>query len=263
MDDETKTEDVKQEENSEDSSTPENTSSVTEDVKKTEEEAAKGTDSTKQFVDEILADGTKTSKEVKVPYDKFKTLNEQSKLLGELAPFIERLKSHPDSQKIIDDVMKGDTRDDIESRMARIEADIQSKKRTEMEETITQAVSLWPDFKDSWPKMRPLVEGLEKGGTPYREAVQRSYFAVNPEAVKKNERLLAIQQENTRGVFTTGGGVAARTVHEEAPVKDAYQLTESDKEFLNTEFAKNMGLTPALYQKHSGYLKKLSAQLGE
>lgn len=197
-----------------------------------------------------LADGTDPKKKIEVPKDKFDDLNEKAKLLEQFAPLLAKLKADP---TLVDKLMAGDNPDlSIQQRLDKLEAGIAAEKRNEVKSVITKAIQTWPDFKDNWEAIKPILSGLEASGIPYTEAVQRAYFAVRPDAIKENKRLVesaaAREIEKQRGKGSMGGG--------SGPIEgdtsgDEYELNEQDK-----EFAAKTGLDPKLYSKHAEFIDR-------
>lgn len=198
-----------------------------------------------------LADGTDPKKKIEVPFDKFQDLNEKAKLLEQFGPVLAKLQKDP---KLVEKLMKGDDPNaSIADRLAALEEREIANKKGEIKDVITKAIKLWPDFRAKWEDIKPLVAGMEAAGVKYEDAVQRAYFAVNPDAVKKQERLVQVeqarQQENARGKGSMGGG-GGPIVHNDG---DDYQLSEAD-----AEFARATGLDPKLYAKHAAFIDKFS-----
>ena len=223
----------------------EGTATVSEDLKNSEKDK-----SIAETVDSMLADGTSPRKTVTIPKDKFDTQNEKSKLYDKMAPLMAKLADNPE----VVDKLLGNQDETLESRMARLEDDTRSKKRGEMKQVITEAVSTWEDFQDHWESIKPIVASLEKQGLGYRDAVQRAYFAVNPEAVANATRIVdlagAREAENERGKQGPSGGFRPVVRHNEG---DDVRSFMSDAD---VDFAKKMGIDPQLYKKHSEFISK-------
>lgn len=197
-----------------------------------------------------LADGTDPKKKIEVPKDKFDDLNEKAKLLEQFGPLLAKLKADP---ALVDKLMAGDNPDEsIQQRLEKLENGIAATKREQVKSVITKAIQTWPDFKDNWDAIKPLLTGLEATGIPYAEAVQRAYFAVKPDAIKENKRLVESAQarelEKQRGKGSMGGGGAP--IVGEAD-DEAYTLNDADK-----EFATKTGLDPKLYSKHAEWIDR-------
>lgn len=197
-----------------------------------------------------LADGTDPKKKIEVPKDKFDDLNAKAQLLEQFAPVLAKLKADP---TLVDKLMAGDNPDlSIQQRLEKLEAGIAAEKRNEVKSVITKAIQTWPDFKDNWEAVKPLLAGLEASGIPYAEAVQRAYFAIKPDAIKDNKRLVESAQarelEKARGKGSMGGG--SGPILGEADTGD-YALNDADR-----EFATKTGLDPKLYSKHAEWIDR-------
>lgn len=200
-----------------------------------------------------LSDGSDADKKIEIAHDKFTELNEQAKLFQQFAPVLARLQKNPDLAKKL---MEGDDPNkSLEDRIAAIEEKERTAKTTEVKEVITKAVATWgADFKGHWDSVKALLPGLEASGLPYAEAVQRAYFAVNPEAAKGDKRLLDAQarnKEGKRGQFAPAGGGHAPIAHRDQ--EPEYAMNEAD-----AEFARVAGIDPALYAKHARHIEKFA-----
>ena len=105
------------------------------------------------------------------------------------------------------------------------------------------------------------MEYLEKQGLSYEDAVQRSYFAIDPDATRRAERLIkyetAVIEENNRGKFSSSSGQSKVVTDERGstPIPDAdREFMEKTKRIGTGKFA--IELTPELYQKHQDYLER-------
>lgn len=199
-----------------------------------------------------LADGTDPKKKIEMPFDKFQDLNEKAKLLEQFAPVLAKLQKDP---KLVEKLMAGDNPEaSIADRLSALEQRETASKKAEIRDVITKAITLWPDFRAKWDEIKPLVTGMEAAGIKYADAVQRAYFAVNPDAVKKQERLVQLEtakeRENARGKGSMGGG-GGPIVHNDGD--EAYNLNEAD-----LEFARKTGIDPKLYAKHAGFIEKFA-----
>lgn len=222
-------------------------STVSEDVENTEDDK-----SSSEIADELLADGTPKSKEIKVKHEKYNELSEKSKLFDSFKPLLERLKDEPELfNKVRDPEHDGEP---LEVRLRRLEKEHTDKRRQETKTVITEAIDLWgKNFRSSWKDVQPIVNSLEKAGVPYRDALQRAYFSVNPDAIQEEARLVkraeAQQAINKRGKMSSGSGSASKIVHETV---DDVDLPPAD-----VEYAKANGIPLDLYKKHFGNVKHL------
>ena len=216
-----------------------------EEVEEKEESVDVEGESPEDVADQLLNDGTPKNKSVSVPYDKFQSINEKSKLFEQFSPVLSKLKDRPE---VVDDLLKSDKDTPIEERLSQLEERLKTQERDEMRGVITEAISTWGDFRDNWSEIQPLVSGLTKSGLSYRDAVQRAYFAVNPEAAKSGNRLIAQKKVNAKGTFSSSTGAQAPVTHEES---DEVELTEREH-----ELAQKAGVDPKLYAKHRDFLRK-------
>lgn len=194
-------------------------------------------------VQQMLADGTPASKEIRVPYEKFQEKNEKAKLYDSFAPLLAKLNEKPE---LLDQLSVGEK--PIEEQVRELQEERLKDKRTQMETTIRQAISRWSDFREKWQQVQPLVAGLERQGVPYAEAVERAYFAVNPDALAKTERLKANDVSNSAGVFRSTKSYTPQVQRQD---EEEYRLSDADR-----DFARQMGIDPKLYTKHRGYISK-------
>lgn len=214
-------------------------------VKTPEQEPSK-----EEVVEQLLADQTPRKKTVPLEYERFQEINEKSKLFDQFAPLLSKIQQNP---AVIDQLAKNTT-ETIDQKVARIEAELKAQKRAELKKVILDAAVVWPDFTEKWDEMRPLVESLEKRGLSTRDAVQRVYFAVNPDAAKQEGRLIehkAQEAENRLGTFSSGGSVVRTPTTEET-----YPLDDADKEFISVMRGKGIVLDEKLYAKHADSIKK-------
>ena len=199
-------------------------------------------------VSDLLADGTPKDKDVRIPYKKFEEMNERTKILEQLSPLIVRIQKEPE---LVERLMKGEDRNSIEARLAAIEEERRTQKRQVMESTLKVAVRTWSDFREKWNQIQPLVVALEHQGIEYPEAVERSYFAINPEAAKEEARLTAQIIANRYGVVTAPSGTSARPPLPQEKKQLVYTMSEDD-----TTFARSAGIKPELYEKHADWIKQ-------
>jgi len=197
---------------------------------------------------EMLSDGTPADKDITVKKDKYDEANEKAKLYDAFAPVLAKLKDSPD---LLDKLTREDDGETVEARVKRLEQEKLEDKRKETERVLSDALEVWPDLRKYWEQIKPLAQGLENQGVSYAESLQRAYFAVNPNAVEKDNRLIqkAEQMQNESGSFSSSQG-SSKVIHEDT---GSYPMTEEDK-----EFAKSMGISESLYHKHSNHLKALN-----
>ena len=226
----------------EDSSTSNETAdNVSQDVKTDQDDAAK-------VAEELLADSTSKKKIVPIPYERFVELNEKAKLMDQMGPLMSRLQQNPE----VLDKINVPSPESVEARLAHLEEEQRVKKQVETRTVVEQAVKTWgEDFTKRFKgDIQPLVAALEKQGISYADAVQRAYFAVNPEAAQKETRLVeegeARVQQNRMGRLSSSGGVMK-------PVKQEQQnVVLSD---IDRDFAQKAGIDPSLYSKHMDWMR--------
>ena len=204
-------------------------------------------------VEEMLLDGTPKDKAVSIQKDKFDDINEKSKLFEKLEPLIAKLSQNPN---VVENLLNlKDPNEDLATKVARLESDIAARKQKEVKETLTAALQQWPELKSRWMEVRPLVEGLEKQGYSYAESLERAWFAVNPEAAKKDQRIFVQEANRNVGIFSSNfGGGKPPVPRGEDRKAQAYAFNEADEEFIRL-----MGWgekEKELYQKHAPRISK-------
>ena len=236
-------------ETTEETTEEESTSETTEEKEtlKNEEEEETDEESSEEKVEELLKDGTPANKKVTIPKTKLDDLTADSKLFEQFKPLLSKLQDKPD---IVEKVMGKDAGESAETRITRLEETEKSKKRDELREALTKAVDIWKDFTQHWSDVRPIMESLEKRGTPIEEAMQRAYYSINPDALEQEERLVNMNKaqeiQNKQGVTSSGGGIGKKVVQE-----STVELSAED-----AEFARIAGIDPKLYQKFSKDIEK-------
>lgn len=200
-----------------------------------------------------LGDGTPSDKDIRVNKEKFDDLNEKAKLLDQFAPILAKLQKDPELAKKL---MAGDDPNaSIQERLKALEDREKAVKTEEVTTVITSALKTWPEFRKHWDAVKSILPGLEAQGVPYADAVQRAYFAVNPEAAVAGKKIVQIgearRRENDRGRMSApgGGGPRVHATQEE----DGYQLSEAD-----LAFARATGLDPKLYAKHAAEIARFA-----
>lgn len=225
-------------------------SKVSEDLKtqesKKEEKQETSPENKEETVDKLLANGTPADKEFVIPKTKYDELAEKSKLYESFAPLLAKLNKNTD---MIDKLLEDKQGETLEQKVTRLEEVLKGQKRNEVRSVITDAVSTWSDFQGHWKNIQPIVSGLEQQGISYREAVERAYFAVNPEAMSRGESIRAMQVENRMGIFSPSAG-QTKVVHKESKEEGEYEMNDADR-----ELAIKAGIPFELYKKHGKYLK--------
>ena len=236
------------EESTEKEPTSEEEQPLKKDEEKTEEESTEEEPSSEDQVKEMLKDGTPVDKDIIVKKDKYDENADKAKLYDGFAPILKKLQDNPD---ILDKLTTDEDGETIEGRMDRLEQDRRDDKRKETERVLKNAITVWPQFRKSWTEVKPIADSLEKQGVSYEEAIQRAYFAINPEEAEQSGRLVekATQIQNKEGTFSSTQG-SSKVIHEN---KGSYELTAGDK-----EIARILGNDEKLYQKHADLLKALN-----
>ena len=218
-----------------------------EEEETTEEETSDDEESSEEKVEELLKDGTPANKKVTIPKTKLDDLTADSKLFEQFKPLLSKLQDKPD---IVEKVMGKDAGESEETRITRLEETEKAKKRDELREALTKAVDIWKDFTQYWSDVRPIMESLEKRGTPVEEAIQRAYYSINPDALEQEERLVnmnkAQEVQNKQGVTSSGGGIGKKVVQE-----STVELSAED-----AEFARLAGIDTKLYIKFGKDIEK-------
>jgi putative heme iron utilization protein len=237
-------EDLKEEQegtpDEDESSSEENPSKVEGDLKNDEDDAS-------TVADELLKDGTGVDKKINVNKRKYDENAEKAKLYDSFNPLLAKLNQNPD---LVDQIMDNKGGESVEDRVKRLEEREATAKRGETKAVITEAVKTWPNFKEQWGEIQPIVKSLESMGVPYAQAVQRGYFAINPDAARESARLAeqhnANMMQNQAGTMGSSGG-ASKQVHEDIGQIDSHTI----------EMAHRAGVDPKLYKKHEKHIAHL------
>lgn len=208
-----------------------------------QEEAKPEEDAGKQ-ADDLLKDGTPADKDIRVKKSKYDELVQKAEMFEASAPLLGKLSQKPE---VVKEVMQGEQ--NVEDRLAQLEEQSKAKERAELKQVVTSAIQLWPDFRAKWAEIQPLFRSLEKSGLSKADALQRAYFAVNPEAVKSESRLIAQKTENLSGVNFSAGGVGAKKVAQEN--FDDVQIPQED-----IDFAREAGIPLDVYKRNYQYVDK-------
>lgn len=199
--------------------------------------------------EDLLHDGTPKDKDIRISKKKFDELNEKSKLYEASAPALALLQKDSDALKKLTKDEEGEELSPLEQRIAAIEESQKAEKRKVMTDAVNRAIETWPDFTDKWNEVKPIADSLEKQGLSYAEALQRAYFAINPDAAQENKKLLAEyqlrQHENNAGKVSGGASVSKRDF--DATI----ELSPDDK-----QMAQSLGMSEDMYRKHWDYIKE-------
>ena len=235
-------EDVKEEESASEESSSEETP-----LKNTEEEEKVEEPSKDEQVEEMLADGTPAQKKITIKKEKYDELAEKSELYEKFTPLLSKLNENPE---VVEKIMGGEGKETIEERVKRIEDKDKENKRIELRNSLSRAVDVWPDFRNHWNQIQPIMASLEKQGVSISEAIQRAYYAVNPDAAAKEQRLVQEGQnqeaQNKLGINSSSAGSASKTVHQDTEI----QVSDEDR-----EFARLAGIPLELYKKHQKHIE--------
>lgn len=185
-----------------------------------------------KVADDLLSDGTPASKDISIKKTKFDDLSDKAKLFEQYAPTLAKLHEKvKDDPTLLDKILDTPEKGDLGERLAGLEKELDDRKRKETKSVLTQAIEMWQkEFTDHWKEIQPLTAELEKTGYTYREALQRATYAINPELLKNEKRLIrdreARDYENNQGK-QAGGGSGGHAVHDGG--KDDYNTTDGDK----------------------------------
>lgn len=252
MADEIKEQDLKQEEEQlqeEQSASEQIDEESTEDLENTrdEDEQTDSEDedalSVEQQADELLSDGTPVNKDVRIKKDKYDLLNQQSQLYEKFAPVLAKLQDNPES---LEKLLETDAGATVEDRVKELESRLIEQEKRQTKEVVMKAIETWPDFRDKYGDMKPIIAQLEKQGVTTESAFERAYFAVNPDADKSKRIAQAQDVENGRGTSSSSSS-ASKTVYDEP--RGSYQMTADDM-----EVARQLGIDPKLYAKHAEHI---------
>lgn len=213
-------------------------SNVSEDVENSEDED----------VSDLLSDGTSTDKKVTVNYKKFQELNESKKLLDQFSPLLAKLQNKPE---VVEELLNAKSGETVEERVIRLEKELTAQKRKESETVLREYIKAYPNFRESWTSMKPIISSLEKQGLDYREAVRRAYLAINPEAMEAERKRLQNESNNEvnkRLGTTSSSSSASKRVYDDS---DDLDISDSD-----LQFAKAAGIDPKLYKKHAAHIAR-------
>lgn len=214
------------------------------------------------LLDDLLADGTERNKKIGIKKDKFDELNDKAKLYDSFSPILSKLQENPEAvDKLIGEQTEEDKTLSLRKRVEQLENEKREKKIYETREVIKEAIFLWgKNFTNSWKNVQPIVSSLEKQGLPYKDAVQRAYFAVNPEAIKEEKRLIERMQANEKQNEQGKMSSSSISFRPEFEREEADYPSDHDKQFSERAGAYTIGttrieLSPKLYKKHEKYLR--------
>jgi hypothetical protein len=187
----------------------------------TAEEGLKTPEEIAEEAERLLADGTPKDKTIIVKKDKFDDRNEKAKLYETHASLLDRVLKDP---ALVEKLLETESKDNVEGRLERLEAERKAEKRGEMKRVISEALTRWPNFEKSWLEVNPIMESLVKQGYSYQDAMQRAYIAVHPEVANAESERMNREGLNREGTFS-GGGHPPRTDRINAQSK----LSEDEK----------------------------------
>jgi hypothetical protein len=218
MEEEKKDEGLKEGETPETQPTSKETPSESnEDLQNTKEEK---TDV--QKAEELLKDGTPSSKNFTIPKERY------------------------DELRAVEDVHKqmledsAATKDGLQKDVEELKRERAEEKRNELRSAVTEAISRWPDFDKSWTEVKNISDALMKQGVPAKDAIRRGYIAIHPEAAQAEAERITQERVNNLGTFATP------TTQSPTPtsMSEGKKLTEGEK-----LVAQNRGIDPVEYAK--------------
>ena len=109
-----------------------------------------------------------------------------------------------ENPELVESLLETKDKGNLDERLGRLEEERKADKRNEIRTAVKEALSIWPDFKDKWSEVQPIVDSLTKSNVPYADALRRAYFAVNPEAAAAEKDRVAKEGLNRMGVFSSG-----------------------------------------------------------
>lgn len=207
----------------------------------------KSEETAEQVAARLLKDGSSPTKEIRVNKDKFDDRNEKAKIYEAYAPVLDKLLKNPELLEKLSDVPEKDI---LEERVARIEEAEKDKQRREMRSAVTDALSKWSNFEESWEEVKPLAESLAKRGLPYGDALRRAYFAINPEAAVAERETFVKENANHFGVTSSSYGYSPKPMK----IGTTRKLTSVEQ-----QYAKGMKLSDEAYvkllEKHEAHMR--------
>lgn len=195
---------------------------VREDVKTPEEIGKKA--------DELI------EKRILVDKDRFNERNDKAKLFETHAPLLEKVLKDPE---LVERLLEQEQGSNVEDRLARLEEERKAEKRSEIRGAVSEALSRWPEFEKSWSDIQPLADSLSKKYS-YKEALNRAYLAIHPEAAQAEAERIASEAGNKAGTFSMGGSYSPNP----SKINPQTKLTDADK-----RNAKALGKTEQEYAK--------------
>ena len=199
--------------------------------------------------EKLLADGTSASKEIKVSKETYDDRNKKAKIYEAHAVLIDKVLKDP---ALVEQLLETKDKGNLDERLAKLEEADKTKKRLEIKEAMTEALTAWPDLEQSWEEVKPIVESLTKSGLPYREALKRGYFAVNPEAAVIERERVAKEGLNRLGTFSSSQGYSPKPASSGGKAK---MLNDAEK-----RAAKALGYKEEKYaellDKHEDWLRQ-------
>ena len=173
---------------------------VGDNVKKSTEEESEETQEVSD--EEILQDGTEISKKT-VPYKRFQEVNEKAQKLDDYQDVIEAIEKDPTlKDKILGENQKKestevDLDEKIRTHLGPMVKELERLKSQEIVNSLKEKMSIYPDFKKHWSKIKTLVPALEAAGNSYSDALDIAYLAA------KRKEFLKPQETSDEGKTTT------------------------------------------------------------
>jgi len=151
---------------------------------------------------QALLDGTSKDKKIVVKKDRFDDRNEKAKLYEAHAPLLDKVLKDPE---LVEKLLETDGQGNVEGRLERLEAERKAEKRSEMRRVVTESITRWPNFEESWGEVQPMMDVLVKKGYSYQDAMSRAYIAIHPEVAQAETERIAREGFNREGSFSFGG----------------------------------------------------------
>lgn len=154
--------------------------------------------------DELLSG---SEKRILVDKDRFNERNDKAKLYEAHAPLLDKVLQNP---ALVEELLETKSKEDLSGRLTRLEEEKKAEKRSELRQAITEALTRWPDFKQSWTAIQPVSDLYYKQGYSYKEALRKAYIAEHPEAAQAEAERITKERANQTGEFAQGASYASQ-----------------------------------------------------
>ena len=215
---------------------------------KTSPDGSEAVKTPEELADELLNQGREGKQRRIVDTEKFNEINDKAKAYDAFAPAIDKLKGNPE---LIDELLETKKKGDLETRVARMEADQKEAKRNEMRGALTEALSKWPNFGNEWGEISEDVEKFMKKGYSARDAMSRFYIALHPEAAQAEAERIAKENALSLGKYSSSNSFAPKI---KIQPSNEVELTPGER-----QVAKSLGKSEAEYaallEKHKSHMK--------